>query len=81
MGPVNTCTNGVIMLNTRHYLVFVMIACLIFGQACSQFTPTVDVDEIASTTGELIAEVEHGLEFDDVILLIRYVDDEGDSFG
>ena len=64
------------MLKTRRYLVLVMTACLIFGQACSLVTPTVDVDEIASTTGDLIAEVEHGLEFEDVILLIRYVDDE-----
>jgi len=69
-------TNGVSMLKTRHYLVFLMISCLSFGQACSLVTPTADVEEIASQTGELIAEVEHGLEFDDVILLIRYIDDE-----
>ncbi|MFA9421333.1 MAG: hypothetical protein ACERLB_14370 [Gammaproteobacteria bacterium] len=64
------------MLKTKCYLVLLMTSCLIFGQACSLVTPTVDVEEIAGITGELIAEVEHGLEFDNVILLIRYIDDE-----
>jgi len=64
------------MLKIRHYLVFVIIACLMFVQACSLVTPTADVEEIASKTGELIAEVEYGLEYDDVVLLVRYVDNE-----
>jgi hypothetical protein len=64
------------MLKIKHYLLFLMAACLVFGQACSLVTPTVAVEEIASKTGELIAEVEYGLEYDDVTLLVRYIDDE-----
>jgi hypothetical protein len=65
------------MLKIRHYLLFLMTACLVLVQACSLVTPTVAVEEIAGKTGELIAEVEYGLEYDDVVLLVRYIDDEG----
>jgi hypothetical protein len=70
----NTC--GIIMLRIRCNLLFLIIACLIFVQACSLGSPTVSVEEIASKTGELIAEVEYGLEYDDVVLLVRYIDNE-----
>jgi hypothetical protein len=61
----NTC--GIIMLRIRCNLLFLIIACLIFVQACSLGSPTVSVEEIASKTGKLIAEVEYGLEYDDVV--------------
>ena len=64
------------MLRIRRDLLFVMIACLMFVQACSLVTPAVSVEEIASQTGALIAEVEYGLEYDDVVLLVRYIDNE-----
>lgn len=65
------------MLKNRHHLIIVTFACLMFGQACSVVSPSeVSVDEIAAKTGELIAEVEYGLEYDDVALLVRYIDNE-----
>jgi hypothetical protein len=70
----NTC--GIVMLRIRRNLLFLMIACLIFVQACSMVAPTVSVEEIASKTGKLIAEVEYGLEYDDVVLLVRHIDKE-----
>ena len=64
------------MKRIRHLLFFLSAAGLVLIQGCA-FTPQIaEVDEIATETGDLIAEIEYGMKFDDVILLVRYVDDE-----
>ena len=45
-------------------------------QGCSTFSGKTDIEPIATQTGELVSQVEFGLQTKQMALLIRYLDDE-----
>jgi len=51
-------------------------AALVFMQGCSSFQAKTDIEPIATQTGELVADVEFGLQTKQAALLIRYLDTE-----